>query len=665
MLIPRLHPDTIEEVKQRADIVDVISTRVVLRKQGKDFVGLCPFHEEKSPSFTVSASKQMYYCFGCGAGGSAFKFLMELDKRNFNEVVLELAKIYQVPIQTLEPEQRQELQRQISLREQLYEILAIAANFYQHTLRQPQGKEALAYLQNQRQLREETIQQFQLGYAPNGWDTLYGYLVEQKHYPVQLVEQAGLIVPRKQGGSGYYDRFRHRLMIPICDLQGRVIGFGGRSFGDELPKYLNSPETELFDKGKTLFALDKAKNAISKADQAIVVEGYFDAIALHEAGINQAVASLGTALSLYQVRQLLRYTESKQIILNFDADKAGVQAAERAIGEIETLAYRGEVQLRVLNIPEGKDADEFLKTYSADTYRDCLEKAPLWLDWQLQQMLVNRNLKQADHYSSLTQDMVKLLNKITSDHQLTHYLQRCAELLSQGESRQIALLADSLLNQVVNHWAELLRKDETISLPLFIKNKLQSSKVVRGRRTHSDRSTSLWPVAPERSLLEQAESLLLLIYLHCPEHRQAILDALEARDLWFSFSHHRFLWQQILKVESLQQAALQSTPAALIGKLQDSLIENPLEFKQVAHLFYLTELSEKKIFRASLEIRAAIACMEQVLSKKRRRVALDLWQQTDYTVNRELAEQYHQQFCAEQEWIKELERLRQVNFYDL
>ena len=172
----RLHPDTIETVKQSVDIIDIVSEQVVLKKQGKDFVGLCPFHDDKSPSFTVSASKQFYYCFSCGAGGNAIKFLMELNKASFGDVILQLAERYQVPVQTLEPEQQQEFQRNISLREQLYEILAVTTRFYEHALRQPQGQEALAYLTQQRRLGEGTIQQFQLGYAPAGWSTLYGYL---------------------------------------------------------------------------------------------------------------------------------------------------------------------------------------------------------------------------------------------------------------------------------------------------------------------------------------------------------------------------------------------------------------------------------------------------------------------------------------------------------
>ncbi len=668
MQVPRLHPETIEEVKQRADIVDVISGRVVLRKRGKEFVGLCPFHDEKSPSFTVNQAKQMYYCFGCGAGGNAFKFLMELEKRSFSEVVLDLAKTYQVQVKTVEPEHRQELQRQISLREQLYEISALTAKFYEHALRQTQGQEPLAYLKSERQLSEETIQQFQLGYAPQGWETLYSYLVEQKHYPAQLVEQAGLIVPRKSGGSGYYDRFRNRVMIPIRDTQGRVIGFGGRALGDEQPKYLNSPETELFDKGKTLFALDTAKIAISKADQAVVVEGYFDAIALHAAGIGNAVASLGTALSLNQVRQLLRYTESKQIILNFDADKAGTQAAERAIGEIEKLAYQGEVQLRVLNIPDGKDADEFLKTYSSEQYRELLKNAPLWLDWQLQQMLINQDLKQADTYQQITKKIIKLLTNITDDNQLTHYLQKCAEILSKGDYRLTKMLADNLLNQVINDWGKRLNQDESLTMPLLIRKKLKptSSKQSKKQSSSSINSQSKESfLAVARTLLEEAEGQLLQIYLHCPEYRQDVRESIEAREVQFSLSHHRFLWHQILNAEILHKISLQIAPSELILRLQDSLIEYPNQLNQISHLFHLNELSEKNVYRAPLVIRSALACIEQIISMKRRRIALNMWENTDAASNCEEALEYHQQFLAEQEWIRELERLRQVNFYDL
>jgi DNA primase len=642
MYTPRLHPDTIEEIKQRADIYDVISEYVVLRRRGKDFVGLCPFHDEKTPSFTVSPTKQMYYCFGCQAGGNAIKFLMDLHKHSFAEVVLDLARRYQVPVQTLEPEQRQELQRQLSERSQLYEILASTAQFYQHALRQTQGQVALEYLQQKRRLQDETIGQFNLGYAPAAWETLYRYLVEDKRYPVQLVEKAGLIKPRKES-SGYYDVFRDRLMIPIHDVMGRVIAFGGRTLGDEQPKYLNSPETELFNKGKTLFALDKAKAGISQIDQAVVVEGYFDAIALHAAGINHAVASLGTALSIDQVRVLLRYSDSKQLILNFDADKAGNIAAERAIGEIAELAYKGEVQLKILNLPDGKDADEYLHTHTPADYQQLLANAPLWLNWQIQQIVKDRDLKQATDFQQVSQQVVKLLKNISNIDTLNYYVSHCAEILALGDARLVPLRVENLLTQVApqNNIRGISRSHyrSTPELP-----------------TQTSKKT---PATSEKSLLEQAEALLLRIYLYCPEHRQAINDALEERDLQFSLSHHRFLWRQILELAS------DSLEDDLISTVQDRCLEFPDEMALVSHLFQLNERSKKEILRTPQVVQATTACMERVLREKRYRHFLELWEQTDPQTEPQRWQSYYQAFYAEKLRLQELDKQRQFSLIDL
>ncbi|HLP90848.1 MAG TPA: DNA primase [Nostocaceae cyanobacterium] len=628
MQIPRLHQDTIEEVQHRADIVDVVSEHVVLRKRGKDFVGLCPFHDEKSPSFTVSSTKQMYYCFGCQAGGSAIKFLMEIGKRQFAEVVLDLAKRYQVPVKTLAPEQRQELQRQISLREQLYEVLASTAQFYQHALRQSAGQKALEYLQRDRQITEATIQQFGLGYAPAGWETLYRYLVDSKHYPVQLVEQAGLIKPRKEGG-GYYDVFRDRLMIPIRDVQGRVIAFGGRTLSDEQPKYLNSPETELFNKGRTLFALDQAKDGISKVDQAIVVEGYFDAIALHAAGINHAVASLGTALSIEQVRLLLRYSESKQLVLNFDADKAGVNAAERAIGEIATLAYQGEVQLKILNIPDGKDADEYLRTHSTQDYQQLLETAPLWLNWQIQQILQNRDLKQATDFQQVSQQFVKLLKNIVNGDTLNYYISYCAEILSLGDAQLVPLRVENLRTQINPH---------SSPSPIPRVQKPQQTK------------PKLSLVNTERTLLEQAESLLLLIYLHCPPHRQIIIQELEVRNLEFSLSHHRLLWLQIIEFPINE--------FDLISNLQNRYLELGEDLSLVNHLFHLNEKTKAEITRTPQQMQATLACMEKEYREKRYKYFREQWEQTG-------SEAHGKALQAEKMRLDELDKKRQFSLHDL
>jgi DNA primase len=662
MPLTRLHPDTIDEVKQRVDIVDVISEHVVLRKRGKDFFGSCPFHEEKSPSFTVSPSKQMYYCFGCAAGGSAINFLMELGKRSFTEVVLDLARRYQVSVKTLEPEQQQEIQRRISLQEQLYEILAISASFYQHALRQSQGEIALNYLLQQRRFREETIQQFQLGYAPAGWETLYRYLVEQKGFSVKLVEQAGLVKPKKSG-DGYIDMFRDRLIIPIADTQGRIIGFGGRTLSDEQPKYLNSPETELFNKGKTLFGLDRAKSAIAKQDSAVVVEGYFDAIALHSAGINHTVASLGTTLSIEQVKLLLRYTESKQIILNFDADAAGIKASERAISAIANLAYRGEAQLRVLNLPEGKDADEFLHHSSAEEYQQLLLNAPLWLDWQIAQLLKDRDLKQADQYQQTATEMIKLLGNITSDHQLTHYLHTCAELLSLDDFRRVQLLENNFLDQVVRHWAEQRRQNPALAIPLLVENRLKQNKQFSPRRASSPAAI---PVTSEQNQLEEAESLLLQIYLHCPEFRQEVVDALEERDVLFNLPHHRFLWQQILALPADLPGLGEENSNQLISLLQERLIQFPEEFKKVKHLFYLDEKQERdRILRAPLLIRAAIASLEKVEWEKYRRHCLEEWHKIDEKVDPKGKQRYLQEFYNAEQRVKELEQERQFRFSEI
>lgn len=638
-----LHPDTIAEVKSRSDIVDVVSQYVVLKKRGKDFLGLCPFHEEKSPSFSVSPSKQMYYCFGCGAGGNGIKFLMELNKQSFQDVVLDLAKRYQVPVQTLAPEESQELQRQLSVREQLYEILAVAASFYQHALRQPIGSQALAYLREERGLSEATIQQFQLGYAPPGWETISRYLVPK--YPVELVMQAGLIKPRASGG-GYYDVFRNRIMIPIHDDRGRIIGFGGRlqpphhlglgdmqeadSSGIKEAKYLNSPETQLFDKGKTLFALDKAKAAITKEDRAVVVEGYFDAIALHAHGIQNAVATLGTAISIAQVRQLLRYSESKQIVLNFDADADGTKAATRAIGEIADLAYKGEVNLRILGIPEGKDADEYLKNPGAvASYRQLLAEAPLWLDWQIDQILLGKNLKQGDQYQQVARAMVALLKDINDSPTRTYYVNRCAEFLAMGEARTVPQRAKDLLQQI-NRPHQKKQPTSRVSLP----------------------------VSGERTRLAQAEALFLRLYLHCPECRQLGEEALVAADLDFSLSHHRFLWQQIMELEPVSANPDISNP--LLDKLQERLLHFPEQMASLQYLFHLDERTERDILRAGELIVAAVAAIEQVMCEKRSRYFLKLWEESDHSGERDRAGQYLQEFYAAKQRIKQLDE--QLNF---
>jgi DNA primase len=609
MEIPRLHPDTIAEVKDRVDLVDIISDYVVLRKRGREFVGLCPFHEEKTPSFTVSPTKQIYYCFGCGAGGGAIKFLMAIGKQSFSDVVLTLAQRYQIPIKTLAPAQSQEIQRQISTREQLYQILALSASFYQHTLYEKEGKVALDYLQLQRNLTAETIAKFQLGYAPAGWETLFHYLVEVKRYPVALVEQAGLI-KKRQKGDGFIDQFRDRLMIPIQDRQGRVIAFGSRSLSGDEPKYLNSPETILFNKSQTLYALDKAKNSIIKQDKVVIVEGYFDAIALHAAGITNVVASLGTAFTQAHLKQLLRYTESKQVILNFDADKAGLKATERAINEIESLVYSGQVQLKILNLPQGKDADEFLK-FSPDApgkYQELVKNAPLWLDWQIEQILADRDLKQANQFQQVVQSLINLLSKINTSATRNHYISHCAELLSKGRSDYFTINPADF--QQIQKTLQVVIK--RIPLP---KNRPNPHQYLAKKLS----------ISSENRLLEEAEFVLLLIYLHCPEYREEIVNQLEEKDLLFSLSHYRFIWQEVTKIDNILPPPTENNPNPLLATLQELTINHPQIINQAANLFNPDDNQKENLVNPAEIIVRAMATLEWIKVKKYYQYCMQQW----------------------------------------
>jgi DNA primase len=529
----------------------------------------------------------MYYCFGCGAGGNGIKFFMEVGKQSFSEVVFDLARRYQIPIKTLAVEQRQELEQKLSLKEQLYEIMAVAVSFYQHALSQPQGEKALDYLKVQRQLTPETIANFQLGYSPQGWETLYRYLVEQKRYPVALVEQAGLIKAR-QNGSGYYDQFRDRLMIPIFDSQGRAIAFGSRTLGNEQPKYLNSPDTPLFEKGKTLFALDRAKQAIIQQDLAIVVEGYFDAIALHAASINNVVACLGTALSQEQIKLLLRYSESKQIIFNFDADQAGIKATQRAIEEINSLVYSGQVNLKILNLPEGKDADEFLKSHTdgVNSYRELIENSPFWIDWQISQMLVNKDLKQGLHFQQVSSSMVSLLQKLIDGNQRTFYLDYCAEILAQKDATRLPYIFKNLSKQV---------------------NKPLGKSPAIKRKNILDKS--------EKNGSEKAEWLLLLIYLHSPEYRRLICELLDEKDLIFNLPDYRWLWQVILELET-QITNQRDLMSALQNHLLIITADKNRDFNS---LFHLNEHTSQQILQPEEQIKNAIIALEKISLMEYRR----------------------------------------------
>jgi len=522
-------------------------------------------------------------------------------------VVLDLARRYQLPVETVDGPQQEKLKQQLSRRDKLHRALALASGWFRAQLRTDAGADALRYLRETRGLSETTLDQFELGYAPDQWDGLLKHLQQVEGLAPELLEAAGLVVPRK-GGNGFYDRFRHRVIVPIRDRQGRVIGFGGRSLDGSEPKYLNSPETEVFEKGKHLFGLDRASSAIRKDDRAVVVEGYFDVIALHAAGVTNAVASLGTALSSQQITQLCRCSDGKRIVLNFDADGAGVRAANRAIGEVEQLALQGQLELRVLHLPSGKDPDEFLKDHGAGDYRALLDQAPLWLDWQIEQVLEGRDLSKADQFQRSVASLVALLGKLPQSAIRTHYIQQVAERLSGGQGRLALQLEDDLRQQV------------------------------QGQRWHG--RSNRHEKAGEASQRERSEAEILLLYLHCPSHRAGIRQELRSRELEdFALQHHRLLWSGITDLEegNLGSARLEAIsrgedrgdeladldlPRLLTDQL---LLDNSDLVTRLTPLLEPDELQRVALARPMDQLRGTAAMLERQKSHKRCRHLLEAW----------------------------------------
>ena len=364
-----------ERVKQQADIVRVVGEYVRLKKTGKDFSGLCPFHEEKTPSFTVSPLKQIFYCFGCGKGGDVFNFVMDMEKSAFPEALRTVAEKCGIAIprpRERSPEERQENQQRAALVEMHRETQAFFTKQISGT---PEGKAACAYLED-RGLDSKAIERFGIGYAPSAGDALTR-LLKQK-YPEKLLGESGLVSRGEQGGR-LFDRFRRRITFPIANESGKIVAFGGRALGDEMPKYMNSPETPIYSKSHVLYHLDRAKEALRRSDFAVLVEGYMDAIAVARAGISNVVASCGTSLAEPQIKLLSRFT--KRVIINYDPDNAGQLAAERSV----SLLLEQDFEVRVLALPpvgeKKADPDLFIREKGVDEYTKLLKEAPPYVDY--------------------------------------------------------------------------------------------------------------------------------------------------------------------------------------------------------------------------------------------------------------------------------------------
>ena len=419
-----------EEIKQAADIVSVVGQFVQLKKAGKDFVGLCPFHGEKTPSFTVSQDKQVFHCFGCKQGGDVFAFWMAYHSLSFPEALRDLAERYNVQL----PEKHfsAEEKKKANSRETLYKVNELATDFFQKELKHPvRGKSGRDYFKR-RSISHGIIEEFHLGYAPKGWDGLKQFLLSRK---VSLETALAAGVLKRSDKGHYYDLFRERVMFPIMDLtqKKRVIGFGGRVLDDTLPKYVNTPETPLFHKGTCLYGFDASRKAIRETGRAIVVEGYMDCLALRKHGLKEVVATLGTALSEIPVRKLKGI--GKEAVVVFDADEAGKAAALRTL----PIFLNERLSAKAVVLPKGHDPDSFINSSGREAFSKLLDAAPSLFDFYMDQKLGSRT-QNIDQKVSILEEILPILAKVRNETQRSLYIRRLSEKSEIAESVVLSAL---------------------------------------------------------------------------------------------------------------------------------------------------------------------------------------------------------------------------------
>ncbi|HTU34356.1 MAG TPA: DNA primase [Candidatus Acidoferrum sp.] len=501
-----------DKVKQQADIVRVIGEYVRLKKAGANFTGLCPFHQEKTPSFAVHPVKQIYHCFGCGVGGDVFQFVMELEKSTFPEAVRTVAEKCGIAIprpRERSPEERRENQQRTAL----LDLHREAAAFFVRSLHEStEGKVALAYLED-RSLDRDALLRFGLGFAPSGGDALLRRLKPKA--PEKLLEASGLF--SKDQNGRLYDRFRRRIMFPISNETGKVVAFGGRAMGDDMPKYLNSPETTIYSKSNVLYHVDRAKESLRQIDFAILVEGYMDAIAVARAGFLNVVASCGTSLAESQIRLLARFTH--RVVVNYDPDAAGQTATDRSIG----LLLEKEFEVRVLRLPGGGDPDKFLSEQGADAYRKLLAQAPPYLDY-----LIGR---------ARQMDRTTAEGKVAALNFLMPYVQKLPNRLIRSE------------------WATRIASELKVDEPV-LREAL--------RRAATERRSEVKPKAELLApVVKPAERQLIRMLAEANGFREAI-----AREL-ASASLHRGLETERIFENLISKAAEQPDPVLLSAALDD------------------------------------------------------------------------------------------------
>ncbi len=475
--------DIIERIRDQSDIVGIISEYVALKKTGQNYTGLCPFHTEKTPSFVVSPTKRIFHCFGCGVGGNVFTFLIKYNNLSFSEAMKTLASRLGIDLPSSKG-----FKEDVGEREQIARLNALAADyFHKCLLKDKEGEAARRYL-DERGIGKETIKRFNIGYSLDSWDALARYLILQRA-SMSLAEKAGLII-KKDKGAGFIDRFRGRIIFPIHDILVRIIGFGGRVIDGSMPKYLNSPETSLYTKGKSLYCIDKIKDAVKKEGYLIIVEGYLDAITLHQAGIENVVATLGTAVTSNHIQLIKRFTED--VFLIFDPDQAGIKATLRGLGGF----IEGGLKVKVVSLPGGEDPDSFIRMYGKEAFIERIRKAERLLDFALKETLKGVE-KDIESKVKGAEEALNLIIKIPSSIERAHYIKRASEVLGieegllleefkkKGEKKSpVITLNRKVYTQIpgskcLEKSASLKERAEEILIHLLLNNKIPPGEAVK------------------------------------------------------------------------------------------------------------------------------------------------------------------------------------------
>lgn len=441
----RISEDIIEKIRNTIDIVDVVSEYVQLKKQGRNYFGLCPFHGENSPSFSVSTEKQIYHCFGCGAGGNVFSFLMEIEGLSFLESVKFAAK--RTNVELPDSMDQQPASKQSTRASKMIEAHELLKKFYHHLLvNTKEGERPLEYLTN-RGITREIIDTFGIGYSPSSWDFATKFL-QKRGFSLELLEHAGITIRNHEGK--HFDRFRNRVMFPLWDLQGQVTAFSGRIIDSGEPKYLNSPETEIFQKGKNLYGFHLAKSQIRKKQQAILLEGFMDVIALHRAELPYSIATMGTALTDDQIRIIRRNVD--QVTVCYDSDKAGIEAAYRA----SSLLRAAGCEVRVALMPEGHDPDDYIKKFGTEKFRTNVIGASLTLmAFKLQYFKRGKDLQDEADRITYIDEVLKEISVLEKPVERDHYLRQLSE--------EFSISLDALKSQAYQQYKQSKKRDNAPS----------------------------------------------------------------------------------------------------------------------------------------------------------------------------------------------------------